>query len=426
MKKFFGLYSTTLFENSSNAGCLYNTLNGDVVSLCKEQKDLLLMAQGEYSLDQFTDEELLFFTELERNMLGHFTNSPLIIEPSFWGDNIFTKRLMDKKKNLETLQIQLTSICNLNCIFCDEKSNQVFRETGCKRWSDASEQNTLSPALWLKYISEAVKLGCQKIQFFGGEPLLEWSTLHQLIDYCIEEHAEKISHIEVFTNGSLLNQTMLDYFKQKHIKLIIQVTTLSSNRTLLGTKTDFNYSRLFEALHAQEINFDILLLVTKYNEKDIADITNLFQELDYTYQIRYIYPYPENTHFSPAFKTKIIDYRRKIIKTTPINIGKLMFNNPCYSRILAITNHGDVYPCIMSRFVSYGKLNGTNSLTELMTEKYVELKSLSKEKMISCQNCEFKYACVSCTALEISASKNMFSCRNCNLIQRKALFDEQV
>ena len=54
----------------------------------------------------------------------------------------------------------------------------------------------------------------------------------------------------------------------------------------------------------------------------------------------------------------------------PVNIGILMLKNPCYSKVICISEERVVYPCVMSRLTSYGKLNEKNHLTEILNEKY--------------------------------------------------------
>lgn len=72
----------------------------------------------------------------------------------------------------------------------------------------------------------------------------------------------------------------------------------------------------------------------------------------------------------------------------------------------------------MSRYTEYGSVDGSNSLVGTLNEEYEMYRNLSKDKMVSCKDCVFRYACVSCSAIEISASRGLFSSKNCSLLKK--------
>lgn len=85
MKKYFTLYPTTHFLYSKTRGCLYNTLNGEIISLNQQQKNLLVLSENGNDLKELNQDELDFYTELENKMLGSYGDKPVVIEPTFWG-----------------------------------------------------------------------------------------------------------------------------------------------------------------------------------------------------------------------------------------------------------------------------------------------------------------------------------------------------
>lgn len=414
MKKYFTLYSTTHFLYSKDKGCLYNTLNGNVISLDKRQKDLLVFSENGNKINELSKDELDFYDNLEKNLLGTYGDKTVTIEPTFWGENSFFSKVSGNKRNFEVLQIELTGECNYNCVFCDKNSDLIYRKTGCKRWKTNCNDKKLNIKEWKKYIGEAFKLGCKKIQIFGGEPLLQWDLLKEIINISYNIGIEKI---EVYTNGSLLNKDKLLFISEQKIKLIIQISNIDNNKEILGIDIDMDYEKIINLLKIYNIEFEILVLISKYNEQYVNEYIKKIKMLQCKYKIDFIYPFPENKHFSKQYMNLVLDYRKKLIKVNPINFGLVMLKNPCYSRIIAISQYGIVYPCIMSRFMAYGKLNGENCIVDILNYKYEDLKELNKSRMYSCKECVFRFACVNCSAIEISASNGLYSCKNCSLIE---------
>ncbi len=415
-RDYFTLYSTTYFLHSENEGCLYNTLNGDIIALDKKQKDLLVFSESGNRIKRLNETELKFYDDLQNRMLGCYGNRFVSIEPTFWGDNYLFNKISGDKRNFEILQIGLETDCNYNCVFCDKDLNQVFRKTGCKRWKSNVNTKKLEVLEWNKYIREAFQLGCNKIQIFGGEPFLQWKLLKKIVCIC---NNVGIKELEIYTNGSFLTESILTFLSKSKVRLIIQISNLEKNKEILGTKKDINYRKILNKLNEFNIMFEILFIVSKYNEKYIKNYIQEMKKYNFQYRLDFIYPFPINEHYSTKYKDYLLDYKRKLIRVNPLSIGDLMLKNTCYSKIICISNEGVVYPCIMSRFVNYGVLDGKNALTDILNDKYEELRNLNKSKINFCRNCVYRLGCVNCSAIEIAASRNLYGCKNCTLIQRK-------
>ncbi len=100
---------------------------------------------------------------------------------------------------LDLLWLELTAGCNLNCGHCYAESSP----------SRVGEQH-LASDLYIKIISDAAQLGCQRIQFIGGEP-----TLHNdLPRFLRAAQSARIPHIEVFTNGTRLSDKLIEVLRE--------------------------------------------------------------------------------------------------------------------------------------------------------------------------------------------------------------------
>lgn len=100
-------------------------------------------------------------------------------------------------KPLDFLWLEITSRCNLECIHCYADSSPLPKT-----------KDQLSSSDYLKLIHSASQLGCEKIQFIGGEPTIV-KELPQLISYA---NNNGFSFIEVYTNATNISDGLLDCF----------------------------------------------------------------------------------------------------------------------------------------------------------------------------------------------------------------------
>jgi MoaA/NifB/PqqE/SkfB family radical SAM enzyme len=114
-----------------------------------------------------------------------------------------------EKENLHIPPFLISSIatdCNLSCTGCYARANNIC---GTK---EANKTKELSADQWLKIFNEAAQMGICFILLAGGEPFLRKDII---------EAASKIKEVifPIFTNGTVVNETYLDFFS-KHLNLI--------------------------------------------------------------------------------------------------------------------------------------------------------------------------------------------------------------
>lgn len=104
---------------------------------------------------------------------------------------------------------------------------------------------------------------------------------------------------------------------------------------------------------------------------------------------------------------------RKEIKKEDMNAGTFTFFfrqkfNPCWGKKLAIDTSGDIKPCLWSK-EKVGNIN-SNKLQDLFfagaLDKFWEL---TKDKIETCNICEFRYACNDCRVAAIEEGGSEFS-----------------
>lgn len=102
------------------------------------------------------------------------------------------------KSVVQNIVILTTTDCNARCYYCFEHG--------------------IEPLYMQEATAEAIIQYCKKnykekeiaITWFGGEPLLNWSIIKYITLGLIDAGYELVSHVT--TNGSLVNQEILDFF----------------------------------------------------------------------------------------------------------------------------------------------------------------------------------------------------------------------
>ena len=108
----------------------------------------------------------------------------------------------------------LTHDCNLTCNYC--YSGRKFK----KHMSLATAQKIIDFAFDTTPPSDKISIG-----FFGGEPLLKFDLIKNIVNYIHKKDQNTINpnSLYITTNGTLLNEDYLYYFKKEFINLCISI-----------------------------------------------------------------------------------------------------------------------------------------------------------------------------------------------------------
>lgn len=135
-------------------------------------------------------------------------------------------------RRIQKVTLQLTQNCNFRCSYCHYTSN-----TGNQRLH-ANRKMPLDMAkdaiLFLR--EHSVDTPEVYIGFYGGEPLLEFDMLEELVLFAEKELAGKKINYTITTNAVLLTDHIVEFFMQHHVELLI---------SLDGSKESHDKNRVF-------------------------------------------------------------------------------------------------------------------------------------------------------------------------------------
>lgn len=310
------------------------------------------------------------------------------------------QQCVDNNGKIFILTINPTLDCNFRCWYCYE--NHVFRSK--------IETETLKniKKLIRNIVAKQIMLEHFQLNFFGGEPLLQYSTVMDIITYTEEichSFGKNIS-IAFTTNGYLLNseriqelsehsvnsmQITLDGNRETHNKVRFSSAQLGSYDKILGN---------IKFLLKKKINVVLRLNYTGENitgmsdiVSDLADITTDERKFLTVHFFR-VWQDSQGTEVNDIVDDTIVKYRNADIKAYKYPLNNVRVS--CYGDKLnaAVVNYnGDVYRCTAVNFAEDVREGYVNDTGEIVWEN----NSYDKRK-----NAKFKNkACLKCRLLPI-------------------------
>jgi uncharacterized protein len=125
--------------------------------------------------------------------------------------------LVQKEQNdtlmLAAIELNLTFNCNLACEYCF-----VHNKSPEDRMNFATAKEAIDLLIEHAYPNVTITL-------FGGEPLLEFDLIKEIVPYALERARQQGVTVgwAVTTNGTLITEEMLQFFAQHQINLLLSI-----------------------------------------------------------------------------------------------------------------------------------------------------------------------------------------------------------
>lgn len=175
---------------------------------------------------------------------------------------VFRKSEKRRRKVLEQEGIEvppflissISTTCNLHCKGCYARSNGIASDDA------GGARATLTPAQWREIFAEAAGMGINFSLLAGGEPMMRKDILEAVAEV-------KDMIFPVFTNGTLIGPTYMDFLKD-HLNI---VPIISIEGTAIGTDARRGQGvfqralRSMEMLKAEDLFFGTSITVTSEN-----------------------------------------------------------------------------------------------------------------------------------------------------------------
>ncbi|MCM1140633.1 MAG: radical SAM protein [Muribaculum sp.] len=119
---------------------------------------------------------------------------------------------------IESYTIGVTERCNLRCTYCCYSG--IYPEH--RTHSNNSLKIPDIPKI-ISFIEATVKSDSLRVEFYGGESLLELEWIKTFVDQISNAISEKQIKFELSTNGILLNKSVVDWLVQNKFHLFVSI-----------------------------------------------------------------------------------------------------------------------------------------------------------------------------------------------------------
>ena len=331
----------------------------------------------------------------------------------------FENLAIDYKNNsnvVKALCLHVAHTCNLSCSYCFASQGKYHGDRALMSFETGKQAFDF-------LIANSGTRKNLEVDFFGGEPLMNWDVVKKLVEYArsVEKQHNKNFRFTLTTNGVLIDDDVIDFANKEMSNVVL---SLDGRKEVNDT---------FRVDHAGRGSYDLIVpkfkhLVEKRGGKDYymrgtfthnnVDFTNdIFHMADLGFKELSMEPvvcppgdpYALTEEDLPKLKEQYEILAKEMIRRKKSGNGFTFYhymidltNGPCiYKRItgcgsgteyLAVTPWGELYPC--HQFVGDPKYSLGNVWTGI-TRKEVqdEFRSCNAYARKECKNCWAKLYC---------------------------------
>jgi uncharacterized protein len=274
------------FSTQSGGEYLFDNLTGTVLPVNKIMKDALelykylpLNEVKEKLSESYTKQEVtgvLDFIDRWYSNYGGFFRSDSIKESVADGMKTYTYQDVEKivLENTTYLMIlNLTEDCNLRCRYCYYSDEYIYSRSISKRKMDLDTGIRALDYYFnlLTNMSEKIPNKHAGLSFYGGEPLLAFDVLKNLVKY-VKQNAPIPIVITITTNGTLLSEQIMEFIVQNDITLIVSMDGSQKNhdRNRIFPNGQGSFDIVFRNIkHFQQLypHYEKLMIASVYDLK---------------------------------------------------------------------------------------------------------------------------------------------------------------
>lgn len=307
------------------------------------------------------------------------------------------------------------SDCNQKCVHCYAESFPTFGQVVQRAVQRISFKR------WTELIVAGSEQGCQECQFIGGEPFLyKGESGETVLDLADIARQMGYQYVEVFTNATLLTPEKIRRIKALGLRLAVSLYSIQPEVHDAVTQIPGSFHKTRQSLEAvkeAEIPTRIAVILTRYNQSTVEETLNWIDEMGFegkTPDVLRPEGRGDNIQLQPDAKF-LVQYGLTIRPNFQTDLKwfvRSLSGNNCLSGKIAITECGDVLPCVFSRNQIVGNVTQTILGEVIQTQQLQTIWRTTKDHVLVCRDCEYRYACFDCRPISEAYAKGKASYLN--------------
>lgn len=369
-----------------------------------DDRTLALLSQKGKTYEQLKNELSSAFSENEFDELMDSMYEYGFIETE---DKESKDNCNETSTGLLGINLLVVQDCNLRCSYCYAGDGK-YQKSGIMDITTAKKS--------VDFLIENSKRDNLGICFFGGEPLLNFKLIKEVVEYCNEKEKEigKKFAFSMTSNGTLLNDEIEEFIIKNHIKLQISIdgdkethdlnryysgkigshdTVLKKTKSLRekglldarGTVTTSKLDLIHTYDYLRSIGFDKIALSPAFNLLEVEEYDRLadafiafYLEFEKRIKEKKYAEVKKNT----MFMKQLSDIHNSQIRTKACGAGNSLY---------AIGINGDIYPC--QRFVGSNEAVLGNTFHGENIQDDI-IKNATVDNFKECSKCWIRNLCV--------------------------------
>ncbi|MCR5251010.1 MAG: thioether cross-link-forming SCIFF peptide maturase [Lachnospiraceae bacterium] len=322
----------------------------------------------------------------------------------------------EREPVVKAMCLHIAHACNLSCRYCFAGEGEYYGPCGLMSFETGKEA--------LDYlVAHSGNRRNLEVDFFGGEPLMNWDVVKQLVEYgrSIEKEHDKNFRFTLTTNGTLLTEDILEFANREMSNLVLSIDgrkevhdRMRPHRNGSGSYDEIVPKYIHAAESRDQMNYYVRGTYTHFNtdfSKDVLHLADLgFEQISVEPVVAQ--PTEEYALTQEDVPVLLEQYdllaaemlkRRKEGKN--FNFFHFMIDlecGPCvYKRLsgcgagceyVSVTPWGDIYPCHQFVGEEEFKLGNVKEgiLNTSLRDKFRDCNVYSKP---ACRECFAKYYC---------------------------------
>lgn len=344
------------------------------------------------------------------------------------------------ERQINDLSLQVTRKCNFNCRYCLYNNSHDFErqhEEINMPWDIA--QKSIEYLYFHSFDSKTIG-----ISFYGGEPLMNFSLIKQIVDYSKKIFFSKKITFRMTTNASLFTDEIINFVVNNKFNIAISFDgpeQIQNKHRRFGSNGNETYKSVRKAIERiRETSIDyftnyISFIAVAFDDEDREKVRNYFESIGIDTEkvliedaglsgIDYIPNILKQSNETNSTKNLLFDSIYSNKKVIP---NSWHHNGPCIPGVkrLFVDIHGKLYPC--EKIVEHDCLSIGDIYCGINSNKVKQFMNIGKLTENQCKSCWAMRFCDICVASCNDIAKRCISVEQkklaCHFVKEKTLLN---